>query len=233
MVGGRAALGGAVLISAASGFAAPAAHASAWSLPAGTQQWFATISRETGDFGEAWRADDYVEIGLGDGWSVTGKAEGQIRIGSTYDDRTGFKLGVQRAFAIGERASASVQVSFLGGESLDGPECLGEGFEARAAIGTSFSLGGREGFVNLEAGRRTRGDCNRNVIEAAAGLAFAPDWSLTVKAWRDGQGVSGSAKAEFALARDLGFISVGAGWRQEISGNFEEKGWVVSASSRF
>jgi hypothetical protein len=32
------------------------------------QRWFATISREGGDFGQAWRPYDFTEPGLGDGW---------------------------------------------------------------------------------------------------------------------------------------------------------------------
>lgn len=212
--------------------AAPA-HAGAWSLPAGAHSWLATISRETGDFGEAWRADDFTEIGLGDGWSVNIKVESEIRIGTTYDDRSGARLGIQKAFALGDRGSVAIQASALLGESLDGIECLGEGHEVRAAIGTSFNLWGQEGFMNLEAGHRARGGCERNVTEAAIGYDFAPGWNFTLKAWSEGGGETGVAKAEAALTRDFWGIGVGIGWREEISGNFEEKGWIASARVRF
>lgn len=232
MVGEQALLRGAVLI-VAGGALTPQAHASAWALAEGVQRTFATVSRESGDFGQSWRADDYTELGLGDGWALNAKVETNIRINEIYDDRSGFRLGVIKAFALGERGSVSVQASFLGGESLDGPECAGEGWEARAAIGTSFALAGREGYVNLEAGRRFRGDCERGVIEFASGLEFAPDWSMTFKAWQDGPSSSGSAKAEIAINRDFGPLAVGVGWREEVSGNFEEKGWLVSLSGDF
>ncbi len=231
MVGGDFRLRGTWLL-AASASLAPAAHAGAWSLKPGEQQWFATVSREAGDFGQAWRADDFTEAGLGDGWGVNVKLETQVRIGDTYDDRSGVRVGVQRAFAIGERGSISVQASLLGGESLDGVECEGGGFEARAAAGTSFSFLGRDGFVNVEAAQRFRGDCQRAVVEVATGLEFAPAWNLGLKAWQDG-GSDGSTKAEINLGYDLGFIGVGVGWRQEVSGNFDEKGWIVSARTRF
>jgi hypothetical protein len=52
----------------------------------------------------------------------------------------------------------------------------------RAAIGTSFSLVGRNGFVNVEAGRLARDDCERNVFEVATGLEFARSWKLGLKA---------------------------------------------------
>jgi hypothetical protein len=44
-----------VLLAAAGGAIAPNAHAGAWALADGMQKWFATISREDGDFGQAWR----------------------------------------------------------------------------------------------------------------------------------------------------------------------------------
>lgn len=213
--------------------AAPGANAGAWSLPQGAQSWLATLSHETGDFGDAWRADDFTEMGLGDGWAVNIKVESEIRIGSTYDDRSGARLGIQKAFAIGDRGSLAVQASALVGESLDGIECEGEGHEVRAAIGTSFNLWGREGFVNLEAGHRQRGDCERNVNEAAFGYDFAPDWNFTLKLWTEGGGETGVAKAEASLMRDFWGLGVGLGWREEISGNFEEKGWVLNGRVRF
>ena len=202
-------------------------------MPAGAHSWLASISRETGDFGEAWRADDFTELGMGDGWGVSIKVESEIRIGTTYDDRSGARLGIQKAFALGDRGSIAIQASALLGESLDGVECGGEGYEVRAAIGSSFNLWGQEGFVNLESGHRTRGDCERSVTEAAIGYDFAPGWNLTFKAWTEGGAETGVAKAEASLMWDFWGLGIGVGWREEISGNFEEKGWVVNERARF
>ena len=232
MVGGRAGARSVLLLAGAGALAQPA-EAGAWAIAEGVQQWFANISRETGDFGEAWRADDFTEYGLGDGWVINAKVESEIRISDFYDDRSAFRLGVMKSFALTDRAAFAVQASFIGGEAMDGLECAGEGYELRAAIGTSFSLFGREGFVNTEAARRSRGSCDRDVIEVATGLEFAPDWNLTLKAWGEQGRDSRSAKAEVGLSRDFGVFSVGAGWREEISGEFEEKGWVLSARAAF
>ena len=68
MVGGRTLLRGAILV-ATGGASAPVAEASAWAIAEGVTQTIATVSRETGDFGQSWRADDYAEYGLGDGWA--------------------------------------------------------------------------------------------------------------------------------------------------------------------
>ena len=229
MVGGRAAARSILLLAGTAPLAQPA-HAGAWSLAEGMQQWFATISHESGDFGQAWRADDYTEYGLGDGWGLNVKVETQIRIDTTDDDRSQYRIGVQKAFALGERASFAFQASFLGGEALEGPECIGDGYEARAAIGTSFSLFGREDYVNVEAARRSRGDtCTRSVAEFATGLELIPAWNLSVKAWSERGDDARSTKAEIGVSHDFDKFSIGAGWREEISGEFEEKGWVVSA----
>jgi len=70
-----------VLLAAAGGAIAPNAHAGAWALADGMQKWFATISREDGEFGQPWRTDDFSELGLRDGWGLTARFESQIRIG--------------------------------------------------------------------------------------------------------------------------------------------------------
>jgi hypothetical protein len=122
----------------------------------------------------------------------------------------------------------------IGGEALDGPACLGQGYEARAAIGASFSWLGREGFVNAEAGQRSRGDTRRRVVvEFASGIEFAPSMHLKLKAWSEEGDGARSAKFETGLAYDFDGLRVGIGWREEISGDFEEKGWLLTARSKF
>jgi hypothetical protein len=210
------------------------AFAGAWTQEAGKQQWITTVSYATGEFGDAWRADDHIELGFGGGWGMNLKVEGEYRLAETFDDRMAFRAGMQKSFALGDRASFSVMASWLGGEALDGPECTSNGYEARTALGTSYAIGDREGFVNVEAAWRARGeDCERGVVEAAAGLDLSSNWTVQVKAWREEGDGALSAKAEASLLRDFGPFSVGLGWREEISGAFEEKGWLLSAEARF
>jgi hypothetical protein len=233
MGGGTASVRWIVAISGIAPLAEPA-FAGAWTQKAGEQQWIATVSRETGDFGEAWRAEDYVETGFGGGWGANLKVEGEVSIAETYDDRTAIRAGLQKSFALGDRASFSVIGSWLGGEALDGPECTSNGYEARAALGTSYAIGGREGFVNVEAAWRARGeDCERGVVEAAAGIELAPRWNLLVKAWHEEGDGALSAKAEASLLHDFGPFAIGLGWREEISGAFDEKGWIVTGRTAF
>jgi hypothetical protein len=233
MNGGTASVRWLAVMSGVAPLAEPAC-AGAWTQKAGDQQWIATVSRETGEFGEAWRADDYIDVGFGGGWGVNLKVEGEVRVQDTLDDRTGFRAGLQKSFALGDRASFSVMGSWLGGEALDGPECTSNGYEARTAVGTSYAIGGREGFVNVEAAWRARGDdCERGVIEAAAGIEFAPKWNVLVKAWHEEGDGALSAKAEASLLYDFGPLALGVGWREEVSGAFDEKGLILTARGRF
>ena len=223
-------------IAVLSGFAplAEPAFAGAWTQPANTSQAITTVSREENAFGETWRTDGLGEYGLGGGWGFNLKIENENR--SFGDDsRTGYRAGVQKSFALGDRASFSVIATYLGGESMDGPDCVSEGYETRAAVGTSYPIFGREAFVNAEVGWKSRGsDCEREVYEITAGVEVAPRVSVIVKAWSEDGEFGQSAKTESTLLYDLDDkLAVGIGWREEVSGDFEEKGWVVSAWRNF
>jgi hypothetical protein len=87
--------------------------------------------------------------------------------------------------------------------------------------------------VNLEAGQRSRGGCDRSVLKFYSGYEFAPSWMLGFKSWSEGGAETGSAKAEITRGYDFDIVSVAVGWREEISGNFDEKGWILVARSSF
>ncbi len=173
-------------------------------------------------------------MGFGGGWGATAKIESAIRIANQYDDKSGLQVGLVKSFALSARASISLSASALAGEDLEGPDCQGGGYESRAALGTSYNVFGREGFVNVETARRTRGSlCDRTLAEATAGIDVVGGLKLLAKAYsEDGDGAH-STKAEASLLYDFGPVSLGLGWRQEVSGHFEEKGWVLSALRKF
>jgi hypothetical protein len=104
----------------------------------------ASVSRETGDFGEAWRADDFTEIGLGDGWTVNAKVESEIRIGTTYDDRSGFRLGVFRRLFAGRSRFFRGPGIGVGWASDGWAECEGEGYECGRPSGRHSISGARK-----------------------------------------------------------------------------------------
>jgi hypothetical protein len=143
-------------------------------------------------------------------------------------------LGVQKSFKLGDRSAIGFQAAVIGGESLDGIDCEGTGYEARAAAGTSFNVAGHDGFVTVEAGRKTRGPaCEHSLAEVSAGLSLTPQWRLLGKAWGEQGDHAKSAKAEVTLYRDFRSFSLGLGYRTEISGAFEERGVIAVLWSRF
>jgi hypothetical protein len=56
---------------------------------------------------------------------------------------------------------------------------------------------------------------------------------VLAKAWHEEGDGALSTKAEASLIHDFGPIALGLGWREEISGEFEEKGWLATARLRF
>jgi hypothetical protein len=64
-------------------------------------------------------------------------------------------------------------------------------------------------------------------------MEVADGWTATVKSWVEDGGEGRSSKVEASLSRSFGSLDVGLGWRQEISGAFEEKGWLVSVMQKF
>ena len=65
MGGGTASFRWLAVMSGVAPLAEPA-FAGAWTQKAGEQQWITTVSYATGEFGDAWRADDHVDVGFGD-----------------------------------------------------------------------------------------------------------------------------------------------------------------------
>ncbi len=231
--GGDSALRWLAVLSGAASFGEHA-FAGAWTQAPGGSQQISTVSREAGDFGETWRGDYLAEYGWKGGWGGHLKLENQLRLDEGRDDRLSVEAGIKRSFAMGDRGAVAVQASLLAAESLAGPDCEGEGYEARAAWGTSRSFGARNGFVNVELARRERGAvCERTLVEAAAGVDIAPRWRTIVKAWSEHGDGADTAKAEASLLYETGPYSWGLGYRREISGAFQEDGVLLSLWRRY
>jgi hypothetical protein len=195
----------------------------------------ATVSHAATDRGDLWRSEGLYEVGAGGGWSVNLKIESEQRFADHNETATGWRAGVQKSFGIGERGSIAIIASYIGGDSMDGPYCTGDGGEVRGAAGTSFQIAGREAFVNAEVGYRARDavGCSRSLAEVAFGMEVAPKVRTIVKSWVEDGGEGQSAKLEASLMYDFSFATVGLGWREEVSGDFKESGWLISTWKTF
>ncbi len=210
------------------------AAAGAWSQPRGEGQSITTLSRELRDEGEIWRADDLLQYGLGGGWEAGVKLETSFSYLDQFDHRTGAQASLKKSFALSQRAAVALQVGVLTGDSVMNSDCTGSGVETRAALGVSFNLLGREGFANIESGRREQGEyCTRSLDEVTVGVALTDHWHGVAKVWEErGEGAF-SSKAELTFIRDFGVVSVGLGYRAEVSGAFEEAGFLASYWQKF
>lgn len=226
-----------IAVTATAPLAAPA-FAGAWGQQKGDVLTIATVSRASVEGGRTWRAEAMAEAGLGGGWGVNLKVDTEDRRAGFGDTNSSWRLGVQKSLPVGDRGSVALIATYVGGDSYDGSYCQGDRGEIRGAAGTSFRLLGREAFVNVEAGWRSRGqdsaeDCDRTLGEIAFGVEVADGWNATVKSWVEDGGEGESAKVEASLSHRIGEFDIGLGWRQEVSGVFEEKGWLVSVMRRF
>lgn len=210
------------------------ACAGAWTQPPGHNQSINSFSRERGDAGETWRSDSLGEYGFAGNWGGRLRLETQLRPDESADDKLSVEIGVQRAFALGERSSVSISASALAGEALEGPDCRGGGFETRAALGRSFAIPAGNAFVNVEAAFRSRGSaCERVVTEAALGGDLGLSFRAIAKVYTETGDRAHSEKAEAMLLYDFGKTSAGLGYRREVSGRFKEEGIVVQVWRRF
>lgn len=228
--------GAARCVLALSGAAIPVgeASASAWARPPGDGQTINTISVERGDFGETWRFDDLIEFGLTEGWEGNLKIDSSYRYHDFVDSRLSLQAGVKRSFAIGERSAVAVQGSILGGQAVQGVACNGLGFETRVAAGTSFDLAGRNAFANVEGALRTRGEgCDRTLAEATLGVDLFGGLSTIAKVWTEQGSGSETVKAEGMLLWTIGGVTLALGYREEVSGAYDEGGLVAGYWSRF
>jgi hypothetical protein len=97
-LGGRAGARWLIAISATTPLAAPA-FAGAWTLPAKSSHTIATVSHTTIDDGDMWRTETLTESGVGGGFGLNFKVENEKRFTSVNDDKTGWRVGLQKSFA--------------------------------------------------------------------------------------------------------------------------------------
>jgi hypothetical protein len=225
-----------IVMSGAASLAQPAL-AGAWPQPPDTTQSINTVARERDAFSDVWRTESLNQFGLKDGWTLGVKLENETRneFNDTSISRSGFALGLQKSLSVGDRGAIGISANYIGGDSFEGPDCPGEGFETRLSGGSSFSLMGHEGFVNLEGGLRSHGvqACDRLIGEVAAGVDLGAGFTFIAKSWAREGGEEHSAKVEASMMYDFGDLSAGLGWREGVYEGANEKGWLVSVWRNF
>jgi hypothetical protein len=104
------------------------------------------------------------------------------------------------------------------------------------SAGGNVTLRERQSFVFVDVAQREHGGCARSRLEAGIGQELAENWTILSQVWVEqasGDSASDSIKTEIALNRDIGSTTLGIGFREEVSNDFNENAVVIAVSSQF
>ena len=209
------------------------AYAGAWvqEKKAGYQS--LNVSYEDGDFGRGWRQDSYLEYGLKEDWTVTGKWETVWRQHMGYNDRSSGKVGIRRQFWRRDNWSIVGHSAFFFGEQLDDQSCGGFGGEVGAAIGYSGEFGGKQAYAFTKSAIGARQGCEHATTDLIVGIQPAELWDVQIKTFAEKFPGREFLKMEVGVSRQIKESYVGVGVRKEISGAFEENSAFISIWKKF
>ncbi|MFC7290023.1 hypothetical protein [Hirschia litorea] len=214
-------------------FLSDVAHASAWTLPKNAGYQSLNVGYERGDFGKNWRQDSYLEFGMTDDWTVTGKMETVWRAEANYNDRSSGQIGAKREIWSKDAWHMTAQSTVYVGEKLDDQSCGGFGGEFGVAAG--YSQGWKNsklyGFAEIATGARQ--GCEHVTVDAVVGYQPDEKWDVQVKAFSEQYPGREFAKLEVGVSRRFGKSYMGVGMRQEMSGAFEENSVFMSIWKQF
>lgn len=191
------------------------------------------FQRDAGEYGDAWRADTYIERGVGENWAVVAKAETLWRDADSGEDRLAGQVAVRRSLFGGGGFVASGQFGVLLGESLEAPLCEGTGTDSRMLAGWSGPVGGKKVWISAETGFRNQGGCGRWKTDLALGIDLDDLWKLEAKAFHQSGDGPRSLKLETGLARKFDDQFIGLSYRREVGGAYEEDSWILTLSQQF
>lgn len=206
----------------------PHASAGAWTDPPGKGKVISSVSSDRSEFGDGVSSSTLLEIGIAGGWGAALKYETQTRDSDFGPmSREASQLSLQKSFSFADRGVFAVRASALGGDAMEGPLCSGVGAEVRLAVGVSQAIPTGQVYADIDAGFRTRGDgCERFVGQAVLGVDLGLGFRAMAKTYAEKGDGALSIKAEAMLLFDAGDFDIGVGYREEVSGRFEESAVV-------
>lgn len=204
--------------------------------------WYARAlaARDSLNGEEGWRLDLYGEYGLTPKLTATLKNEAVIYPGAPAFDRDLWRLTVRRTLASHKGWTAAAEIGAFHGSTLNGSAasglvfCEGAGFEGRLGAGWSGSYRGRPLYTFVDVARLSQGDgCDRTRLEAGYGQDLTRNIFIGQQLWFEEAAISGqSVKTETQLGVHFGPVDVSLGYREEISGNFNENAVLIAVSAR-
>lgn len=214
-------------------FLSDISHASAWTLPKDTGYQSLNVGYERGDYGDNWRQDSYLEFGMTNDWTVTGKMETVWRAEANYNDRSSGQIGLKREIWQKDAWHVTGQSTVYVGEKLDDEACGGLGAEVGVAAGYSKMWGDTSLYGFVETATGARQGCEHVTVDAVIGYQPDRKWDVQVKAFSEQYPGREFSKLEAGISRKFGDSYIGVGARQEMSGAFEENSVFMSIWRQF
>ena len=208
--------------------------ANGWVQPEGAL--FARTSLALEDHGpfSARRADAYLEYGVTDTWTVSGKFESVNFDASNAFDSDGVRVALRRSLWRSDFWSSAISLGYVEGAAIGGFRgCESRGGEIAFGAGQSGTLGEDTYFIGLTLGHRNHEDnCQTNRLEFVMGVSDDDGFNYTTQYWSERGDNGNSDKIEFMVSRNFQSIELGVAARREIGGEFEEQALVFSLAYR-
>lgn len=184
------------------------------------------------------RGELYAEYGVTDRWTIIGQAEGVQFPQLSGQDQYAYRATARRQIWQKGRFTAAFEGGVVGGAAIGGTigGCDSAGGEARLSVGVTgrTKRKEREWFAFADVIAREHGNCRRQRLEAGFGQEIFPKWWSVSKVYLEtGSGDARSIKLDSKISRTFGRNELGLGYRQEVSGRFQEIGLLVSLVRRF
>lgn len=182
----------------------------------------------------AYRNDAYLEWGLTEDWTVSGKVETVDFSTSNVFDSSGYRLSARRRLWTPGKWSFAAGGGVLDGAAIGGFRgCESFGAEALFGAGRTGEFRESSYFTGVTALRRQHSEgCYTNKLELVFGIVRPSGWTTTWQYWAEDGAAGESTKIEVMTSKRLGGFELGAATRTEISGNFDETALVLSIAYR-
>ncbi|MEM6535529.1 MAG: hypothetical protein AAF613_07810 [Pseudomonadota bacterium] len=213
----------------------PTANASPWVQNEGSLYSRLAVSSEEVNGLAATRTDIYGEYGLTDHWTITIKGEAvRFDDGSDFNNES-LRITARRALFTVSGFVGALEGGYIEGGSLSNQNsCETVGLETRANLGWSGQAQGFTTFAFAEIAGRFHEDCERDRAEFGLGQEVSNNIWVISQAWFErGSDKAASDKVQTELLWRAGDIDLSVGYREEISGRFEEQSVFLAAVRRF
>ena len=213
----------------------PCAAAAPWTQPDDTLYARASIARERVEGLTGWRSDLYLEYGVSDALTLTGKVEGVSYDAAGDFNTQGWRTTVRRKLYQSGPFNVAIEGGVLKGAAVGGRNgCNSLGVELRGGASWSGAWQERQTFAFAETAMREHDSCHRTRHEFGLGQALTERvWSVTQVWIERGSRNADSDKIQSELMWRQPSLDLSIGYRSENGGSFTEESIFFAVAKTF